>query len=98
MQRTDVTKFQVIGNEIVALIDIMTDRQGLVELITPGDLTVDHSLANDFAVTRTKVNTEIQLALDNVREQLDRFEFDKAKHQAGIKDRARLAMESERAP
>ena len=98
MQRTDVTKFQVIGNEIVALIDIMTDRQGLVELITPGDLTVDHSLANDFAVTRTKVNTEIQLALDNVREQLDRFEFDKAKHQAGIKDRARLAIEGERAP
>ena len=73
IQRTAVTKFQVIGNEIIALIDIMTDRQGLVELITPRDLTVDQSLANDLAVTRTKVNTEIQLALDNVRDQLDRF-------------------------
>ena len=46
IQRTPVTKFQVIGNEIVALIDIMTSRMG-AELIELGDLTVDHSLAND---------------------------------------------------
>ena len=52
-----ITKFQVIGNEIIALIDIMTGRMGLVELIEPGDLAIDHSLANDLAVKRTKVNT-----------------------------------------
>ena len=33
-----VKKFQEIGNEILALIDIMTSRQGLVELIAMGDL------------------------------------------------------------
>ena len=97
IQRTAVTKFQVIGNEIVALIDIMTNRMG-AELIAPGDLAVDDSLANDLTISKTKVNTEIQLALDDVREQLDRFAFDKTKHQAGIEDRVRLAIEDERAP
>ena len=67
-------------------------------LITPGDLKVDQSLANDLAVTRTQVNMEIHMALDNVRDQLERFEFEKAKHQAGIKDTPRLTIETERAP
>ena len=93
-----VTNFQ--GNEIVALIDIMMNRQGLAELdlITPGDLKVNQSLANDLFVTRTQVTTEVNVALDNVRKELERFEYEKTKHQAGLKDRARIAIESERTP
>ena len=66
IQKIAVTKFQVIGNEIVALIDIMSSRTG-AELIELGDVTVDQNLANELTISKTKINTEIQLALDNVR-------------------------------
>ena len=86
-----VTKFQVIGNEIIALIDIMSDRTG-AELVVLGDLAVDQSLAHELAVSKSKINTEIQLALDDVRVQLDRFAHAKVEHQAEIKEKARLAI------
>ena len=92
-----VKKFQEIGNEILALIDIMTSRQGLTELVAPGDLVIDQSLANSLAEIRTAVETKTQVALDKVRAQLDRFNFEKAKHQAQIQEKARLEVANARA-
>ena len=91
-----VKKFQEIGNKILALIDIMTSRQGLAELVAPGDLVINQSLANSLAVMRTEVATKTQVAQDKVRAQLDRFNFEKAKHQAEIKEKARLEVANAR--
>ena len=92
-----VKKFQEIGNEILALIDIMTSRQGLTNLLAPGDLVIDQILANSLAEARTAVETKIQVALDKVRAQLDRFDFEKAKHQAEIHEKGRLEVANSRA-
>ena len=38
-----VNKFQEVGNEILALIDIMTNRQGLTDLLAPNDLVINQN-------------------------------------------------------
>ena len=81
-------KFQEIGNEILALIEIMCCRQG-ADLLSPTDLVVDQTLVYRVDVVRDTVETKIQVALKKVRDQTERFKFEKAKHEAEIQEKAR---------
>ena len=90
-----VEKFQEIGNEILVLIKIMICRQG-ADLLSPNDLVIDQTLANKLAEARTTVETKIQIALGKVREQTERFKFEKAKHEAEIQEKARMEIANAR--
>ena len=58
---------------------------------------IDQILVNSLAEARTAVETKIQVALDKVRAQLDRFDYEKVKHQAEIHEKARLEVANSRA-
>ena len=90
-----VEKFQEIGNEILALIEIICIRQG-ANLLTPTDLVVDQALINRVDEVRVTVETKIELALKNVRDQIARFKFEKAKCEAEIAERARIEIANAR--
>ena len=57
-----VEKFQEIGNEILALIEIICYRQG-ADLLTPNDLAVDQALVNRANEVKITVETKIESAL-----------------------------------
>ena len=84
-----VEKFQQIGNEILAIIEIICLRQG-AELLTPTDLPVDQALVNRASEVKDVVETKVESALNKIRDQTARFKFEKAKCEAEIAERARI--------
>ena len=89
----------MIGNELLAIIEIISLRQGLPpeQMVAPNDLPVDQVLVNTANEVKTVVETKMAAALEKIRTQTTRYKLEKARAEAEIAEIARMEIVNARA-